>query len=916
MAGHCLSQRKFPEILRKRRAAARRDAGRRRAIACLMMLGAISTGTLAVAQRGMPDGVSRPRPAVPRPPSAPVEDYQDLWKRGEYAGALTQLNELMMTMSRGVPPRFLFDRAELYFLTGQIGFAVRDMEILCRQISAPVYTLRLAELYRAAGKPELYEELLADALQQARNRWFYGVYEDNVLATARIQELSGENPRTILRTVLDPLIERRPDFAGGYVGAGNLALNKDDYGLAAEYFEKALAADAEHQEALAGLSRSYFESHDPRAESTMERLRALNPNHPRLAELDAEGLIRAARYNEALARAEKGLLINPAQIRLLALKSAALFFLNRSEEMEAVQRAALEQNRHDSEIFRVTGRMASARLRNREAVGFLERALKIDASDSEAEAQLGFALLNLGRDAEGRKRLERAFESDPYDVRIFNMLKVLDSLEQFVTLEREDFRLSLPADEADLIAADAFKLLRDARLALGEKYDVEFSTPIVVQMFDHHDDFMVRTLGFPGAVDYLGICTGQLITMGSPSARPPGEVNWRLVLWHEFMHIVSLQKTKNRMSRWLSEGLSGYEERQRDPAWGVRAAVEYKRILAEDGLPAVQDLERYFSAPQSGAHLSYGYFAAAEFAEYYMKTFGQGAMNRALDRIAEGERDDEALRSAAGISMEALNRGFADHLERRTASYGNLPEIAGARSGTLGLTDQGTTVTLESREWALARSPFTDAMASGLQALKEERWGEAEAQLRRAQELFPEYPGADAPLRLLIGLYERQGRANELEAALKEQIGSHPTDLAAYLRYARLLSERRDWKTVAELAEKGFGINPFDSRLRQARLEAAVALGETDVALEQLAHLARLDAPRAADYELRRVQVLIDAERWEQARNEVFVLLERFPWFHEAQEALLRIVDREGASKTADGKPERAGDEAIRMAAC
>ena len=38
------------------------------------------------------------------------------------------------------------------------------------------------------------------------------------------------------------------------------------------------------------------------------------------------------------------------------------------------------------------------------------------------------------------------------------------------------------------------------------------------------------------------------------------------VLWHEFAHVITLTATKNRMPRWLSEGISVYEERQAQPA--------------------------------------------------------------------------------------------------------------------------------------------------------------------------------------------------------------------------------------------------------------------------------------------------------------------------------------------------------------
>lgn len=878
----------FPLRLRRNPSRSARMNGRPPGplICCIFLL----AGMIAVAP------VSAQRPADPAERGQPgVEDYQDLWDRGDYRGALRQLNEMIMTMSRGVPPRYLYDRAELHFATGRIKLAVQDMEILCRQIAAPIYTLRLAEYYRSLGKQELYERTLDDAARQAENRWFYGAYEDNVVAMARIRDLQGENPRTILRTLLDPLIDRRPDFPGGINAAGDLALSKDDYGLAEEYYLKTLDLDPENQVALAGLVRSYLASNDPRYRDTLETLRGLNPNHATVFEVDAELLIRSGDYEEALTRIGGGLQVNGKHSRLLALKASALFFLDRLEAMEEVQREGLSINARNSEIFRVPGEMASNRLRIAEAVEFLEQALVVDRDDVEARALLGFALLDLGKDDEAKERLEAAFDADPYDVRVYNTLKVLDTLEEFATLERGDFRLTLPSDEAVLLADDAFDLLEDGRDVLGEKYEVEFETPIVVQMFDRHDDFIVRSMGFPGAVGYLGLCTGQLITMGSPSARPPGQVNWRLVLWHEFAHIVTLQKTRNRMPRWLSEGISGFEERQRDPAWGERAAVEYKQVYSLEGVPRMHHLERYFTTPKTNLHLSYGYFASAEFVDFYTSDYGFAALNRALELIGEGAETEEALASAAGNSVDRINAEFGDYLKHRLRKFDNLPEIREARGRSVSVMDEGTSVTLGARDWADSSSPFTAAMESGMRALREQRWEDAEMQLKRAHELYPEYQGADSPLRLLIDLYDRLERREDLKEALEEQISSSATDLASYSRYANLLRAERDWAGVAAVCDQAFGIDPFDPSIRKLRVLAAVQMKQTETALQQLDHLVHLDSSRAADYQLDRVELLMGAGRWEQAHDEVFELLERLPYFWEAQESLLAIVEREAA---------------------
>lgn len=111
-------------------------------------------------------------------------------------------------------------------------------------------------------------------------------------------------------------------------------------------------------------------------------------------------------------------------------------------------------------------------------------------------------------------------------------------------------------------------LLEEAHLTLCAKYDVQLSEQVHVEIFPRQQDFAIRTFGLPGGAGYLGVCFGNLITANSSQGNTP--TNWQSVLWHEFCHVVTLQKTANRMPRWLSEGISVFEERHANPAWGQK----------------------------------------------------------------------------------------------------------------------------------------------------------------------------------------------------------------------------------------------------------------------------------------------------------------------------------------------------------
>jgi len=68
--------------------------------------------------------------------------------------------------------------------------------------------------------------------------------------------------------------------------------------------------------------------------------------------------------------------------------------------------------------------------------------------------------------------------------------------------------------------------------------------------------------------------------------RPRPRATRESTLWHELAHVVTLSATHNRMPRWLSEGISVYEERQRDPAWGMKMNATLPRTRTSGRTPS------------------------------------------------------------------------------------------------------------------------------------------------------------------------------------------------------------------------------------------------------------------------------------------------------------------------------------------
>ncbi len=227
------------------------------------------------------------------------------------------------------------------------------------------------------------------------------------------------------------------------------------------------------------------------------------------------------------------------------------------------------------------------------------QALKFEPDFLPAKIQLAQDLLRLGRDEEGWRLADEVQKADPYDVVAFNLTQLRDTIAHFRVLKSEHFQVRMDPREADVYGADVLALLERAHATLTKKYGLPPGERTMVEIFPDQKDFAIRTFGLPGGAGYLGVCFGRVITANSPASRPGSPSNWQAVLWHEFTHVVTLTLTKNKMPRWLSEGISVYEERQARANWGEHMTPRYRAMILGKDLTPVSQLSGAFLRPKT-----------------------------------------------------------------------------------------------------------------------------------------------------------------------------------------------------------------------------------------------------------------------------------------------------------------------------
>jgi tetratricopeptide (TPR) repeat protein len=600
--------------------------------------------------------------------------------------------------------------------------------------------------------------------------------------------------------------------------------------------------------------------------------------------------IDAERYDVSREILQRVLEVNPRHPSALALLSA-IAHLQNDADAEAERRAqALSSWSANPEVDHLIGRELSSKYRFAEGAAHQRQALAFDADYWPAKKQLAQDLLRLGEEEEGWRLADEAFQRDGYDVAMFNLVTLRDELEKFRTLEDAQFIVRMDRGEAAVYGDRVLSLLHQARAVLCEKYGLALDGRTTVEIFPDADDFAVRTFGLPGAGGYLGVCFGDVITANSPAAQLT-PTNWESVLWHEFAHVVTLNLTANKMPRWLSEGISVYEERQRNGAWGERMSPEYRQLIADGQLTPVRDLSAAFLAPPSPLHLMFAYFQSSLVVEHIVDQYGFEALKQVLSDLRAGLTINDALERHTA-PLDELQSSFDAYVRKQVAEFAPGADWSDPRETLSPASNLGAW-----SDWIGAHPGNVAALTAYAQLLvAEQRWAEAETVLKQAVELHPTAHGPECAARLLGELYRQRPDAERERAVLSAYAEVDPSATDVFLRLAELSAAAEDWPAVHRHARQALAVNPLIPQPHRLLVDAAERMALPHEAISGCRALLQLphDDPAALHYRLARL--LAGTGEPASARRHVLLSLERAPRYRDAQSLLLKLV-RESATR-------------------
>jgi len=395
----------------------------------------------------------------------------------------------------------------------------------------------------------------------------------------------------------------------------------------------------------------------------------------------------------------------------------------------------------------------------------------------------------------------------------------------------------------------------------------------------------VRNVGLPGMIGALGACFGRVVTMDSPKARPPGDFQWEGTLWHELGHVITLQMSNQRVPRWLTEGISEYEETVARADWARGMDVEYAGLMNRGETIKLAELNASFQDPRK---IGLAYFQASLLVDHIVSTYGDEGLHKLLRAYGEGLETNDAMRKAIGTDLAGMQAAFDRRME---AKYGKVraalktpPE--GVELPKLPLDELKAYV-------AKDQENYISQMALGVQLRRAGDTEGAVAAFKKAQALVPMAAGDDSPHALLAEIALRRKDVPGAIEALQSQVAVDFNNVEAARQLAGLLRDSgvTDPVRLEPVYQRIIAIDPFDAESRTALGRVLLKQNKADAASREFkAVVAMHPVDQAAAYTDLAESYFQSGKRAD-ARRQTLAALEVAPSYERAQDLLLKLAE-------------------------
>ncbi len=649
----------------------------------------------------------------------------------------------------------------------------------------------------------------------------------------------------------------QPKSAPVRVEWGKLLLERFNASEAAKLFQEAIAVDANYAPAYLGMARVSAASFDKKAVDYAQRAIAHDPKFTEAHEFLSYLALEDHHEEAANEEAQKALALSNESLDAMVVL-ASMDWLKGEAHSPWMDRI-LKINPVYGEAYATGAHFMEINYRYEEAIGFDRKAVGLNGRLWSARSQLGINLMRLGFEDEAKQQLQQCYAARYRDAETVNSLRLLDTLGNYETFKTPTTTLMLRKNEAALLRPYFEPELKRAIDAYQRKYKMKLAGPVRLEVYPNHDDFVVRTLGLPGQGGLLGVTFGLTVAMDSPSARPPGELNWASTMWHELSHVYVVTATHSLVPRWFTEGLAVHEEGAASPSWGDRMTPSIIVALQQRKLMPVVDLDSGFVRQDYPGQVLVSYFQAGKICDYIVQKYGNDAILSMIHAYAAHKTTSVAIAENFHESPEAFDKEFLAWLEGQT----------------------GSTVA------------HFDEWKKGLQAahteLKNNKVDDAIRTATKIRDFYPEYTGEGSAYELLAEAYEKKTDKPAAIGQLQRYREEGGTNLGILKRLAAWEQDTTQSKQAETTLRKLNNLYPEDEEIHRQLGGLLLADGDTNGAIREGRALLALQPADAAESHYQLAKALHAAHKMDEAKDQVLLALEAAPDYKPAQQLLLQL---------------------------
>jgi tetratricopeptide (TPR) repeat protein len=479
------------------------------------------------------------------------------------------------------------------------------------------------------------------------------------------------------------------------------------------------------------------------------------------------------------------------------------------EEVWPEAQEALAKEPGDADLLETASRIAFYRGEYEESLRLMKRCMEVGGED---EKRRGFALF---------------------------VEETIHVLAPYKRYETPHFVITLDEKQDGILIDYLTDALEKTQEVMARQYGFRPREKVRVELFPDTKAFYlcstlsVRDIEVTGAV---GLTKFNKLQFLSPKALMHG-YRWLDAISHEYMHYLIVKMTANKAPIWFHEGLAKYEE-TRWRSGHTYLSPLYQSLLAQaladHKLIGFNKMEPSLVQLETPEEVQLAYAQAASAIEFIIKTAGQEALKRIMERMARS-----TTKGAGESIQDVLGMDFSQFEEKWTAYLASkeLKPVAGATVQRYKVKEESADkerMDLEEIKSLVARN------RAYLGDRLKERGRAAAAVLEYRRALAESEASVPVMNRLSAALIDL-GRDKEALEILKRALVLAPDHPTPYTQLGRIYLKLNDFVQARKAFEESMQISPFNPEIHVGLAEAYAVLGDAAGAAKErgIAHKLR-----------------------------------------------------------------------------